>query len=45
MDFRKKYAAELFSVLCSLTAGEAKIVVRGVIQKGSGFCSFTAICL
>ena len=44
-DFVKKYAAELFSVLCSLTAGEANIVVRSVVQKGAGFCGFSAICL
>ena len=33
---RTKYSAELFSVLCSLTGGEASVVVRSVIQKGAG---------
>ena len=42
---RTKYSAELFSVLCSLTGGEANVVVRSVIQKGAGYCGFCAICL
>ena len=43
-DIRKKFGTELFSVLCSLTGGEANVVVRGVVQKGAGYCGFAALC-
>ena len=40
-----KFGAELFGVLCSLTGGEANVVVRSVIQRGAGYCGFAALCL
>lgn len=42
---RDKFGSELFGVLCSLTAGEANVVVRSVVQKGAGYCGFAALCL
>ncbi len=38
----KKYGAEMFSILCELTGGEANSVVRGVNNKGMGHCGFCA---
>ena len=32
----QKYKGELFNVLCSLTAGEAKTIVQNVSKKGVG---------
>ena len=40
-----KYKSELFGVLCSLTEGEANVVVRSTIQRGLGYCGFAALCL
>ena len=40
-----KFGAELFGVLCSLTSGEANVVVRSVVQKGAGYCGFAALCV
>lgn len=42
---RGRYGSELFGVLCSLTGGEANVVVRSVIQKGAGYCGFAALCV
>ena len=42
---KDKFGSELFGVLCSLTAGEANVVVRSVVQKGVGYCGFAALCL
>ena len=44
-DVKSKYGSELFGVLCSLTGGEANVVVRSVIQKGAGYCGFAALCV
>ena len=44
-DVKDKFASELFSVFCSLTCGEANVVVRGIIQKGAGYCGFAALCM
>ena len=44
-DFVHKYGTELFGVLCSLTAGEANVVVRSVVAKGAGYCGFAALCV
>ena len=44
-DMKKRYGSELFGVLCSLTGGEANVVVRSVIQKGAGYCGFAALCV
>ena len=38
-----KYSSELFGVLCSLTSGEANVIVRSVVGKGFGFCGFSAL--
>ena len=37
-----KYGAEMFAILCELTGGEANAVVRGVNNKGLGYCGFCA---
>ena len=37
-DLQNKFGSELFGVLCSLTSGEANVVVRSVLQKGGGYC-------
>ena len=44
-DAQRKYGTQLFKVLCWLTIGEAKIVVRSVNDKGAGWCGFAALCL
>ena len=44
-EVKAKFGAELFGVLCSLTGGEANVVVRSVVQKGAGYCGFSALCL
>ena len=44
-DVKDKFGSELYGVLCSLTAGEANVVVRSVLQKGAGYCGFAALCL
>ena len=44
-EVKAKFGAELFGVLCSLTGGEANVVVRSVIQKGAGYCGFAALCM
>ena len=36
-DIKNRFGSELFGVLCSLTGGEANVVVRSVIQKGAGY--------
>ena len=33
-----KYATELYGILCHLTGGEAKLLVRGVKDSGQGQC-------
>ena len=38
-----KYSGELFTVLSSLTTGEASTVVRGTVTKENGKCGFRAI--
>ena len=42
-DVKEKFANELYGVLCSLTTGEANVVVRSVISKGAGYCGFAAL--
>ena len=37
-----KYKGELFGVLCSLTLGEAKAVVKSILDKGEGQDGFKA---
>ena len=44
-NVKDKFGSELYGVLCSLTAGEANVVVRSVLQKGVGYCGFAALCL
>ena len=44
-DLLDKYSSELFGILCTLTSGEANVVVRSVVQKGLGYCGFAALCL
>ena len=44
-EVKEKFAAELFSVFCSLTPGEASVVVRSIIQTGAGYCGFAALCM
>ena len=45
LEVKHKFGSELFGVLCSLTAGEANVVVRSVLQKGAGYCGFAALCM
>jgi hypothetical protein len=42
-EVKAKFANELYGVLCSLTTGEANVVVRSVIAKGVGYCGFSAL--
>ena len=44
-DLREKFGGELFGVLCSVTSGEANMIVRSVVGKGVGYCGFTALYL
>ena len=44
-EMKDKYGSELFGVLCSLTSGEANVVVRSILQKGAGYCGFAALCV
>ena len=41
-DMLRKYSGELFTVLCSLTGGEANTVVRGTVAIDGGKCGFRA---
>ena len=41
-----KYNGELYSLIVSLTSGEAKCVVRGILEKGGesdGFCALASV--
>ncbi len=40
--FRDRLKGELYSLLCTLTTGEANTNVRSMIPKGYGYCGFTA---
>ena len=43
VEIEGKYGSELFGILCSLTSGEANVVVRSVLSKGVGYCGFAAL--
>ena len=35
-EIHEKYASELYGIICTLTTGEAKLIVKGVMDKGLG---------
>ena len=41
-EIYKKYKGELYGILCMVTGGEAKGIVRGIIDLGSGQDGFKA---
>ena len=44
-EIHEKYKGELYGLLCSITQGEAKVLVRGVYDTGKGNDGFRAFML
>ena len=42
-EIYEKYSHELYGILCSLTGGEAKTVLKGIVDSGSGQDGFKGL--